>query len=71
MIQGRSGKRFGRGFSREELQKAGSTLGEAVKLGVGVDYKRKTVHEENIEIAKTLVMERKQTRKPKRVQRKD
>ena len=42
-------QRFGRGFSRDELKKAGTSLTEAVRLGVLVDSRRKTAHDENVE----------------------
>jgi len=63
-------QRFGRGFSREELKKAGSSLKEAVKLGLLVDDKRKTVHDQNVEAAKTFLQERRPTSKPKKPRRK-
>jgi ribosomal protein L13E len=58
-------ERFGRGFSREELKKAGSSLKEAVKLGLPVDDKRKTSHDKNVEDAKTFVKDRRLASKPK------
>lgn len=64
-IQGRNGRRFGRGFSREELQKAGSNLNEALRFGIQVDSKRRTAHEENIDIVKAFVKERRQSKKSK------
>jgi len=63
-------QRFGRGFSREELRKAGSTLREAVKLGLSVDDRRKTVHEENVEAAKAFMQEKRPSSKPKKPRRK-
>ena len=57
-------ERLGRGFSREELKKAGSSLKEAVRLGLPVDNKRKTSHDENVEAAKTFVQEKRLARKP-------
>ena len=57
-------QRLGRGFSRGELKKAGSSLHEAVKLGVPVDEKRKTAHEENVEAVKTLIQQRRPAPKP-------
>jgi ribosomal protein L13E len=57
-------QRFGRGFSREELKKAGSSLNEAVKLGLPVDDKRKTVHDENVAAAKTSLQQRRPSSKP-------
>jgi hypothetical protein len=58
-------ERFGRGFSREELKKAGSSLKEAVKLGLPVDNKRKTSHDKNVEDAKAFVKDRRLAFKPK------
>jgi ribosomal protein L13E len=63
-------QRLGRGFSREELKRAGSNLKEAVKLGVPVDDKRKTVHEENIEAVKTFLQEKRPASKPKKPRKK-
>jgi len=59
-------QRLGRGFSREELKKAGSSLKEAIKLGLLVDDKRKTVHDENVEAAKTFLEKTRPTSKPKK-----
>jgi ribosomal protein L13E len=47
-------QRRGRGFSREEIRKAGLTPRQALKHGVIVDYKRKTGHNENVEALKAL-----------------
>jgi ribosomal protein L13E len=58
-------QRLGRGFSREELKKAGSSLKEAVRLGLPVDEKRKTAHDENVAAAKTSLQERRPASKPK------
>ncbi len=57
-VQGRSGTRFGRGFSREELKKAGCLSAQIMKLGFRVDSKRRTVHEDNVEMIKKLIKER-------------
>ncbi len=64
-VQGRSGVRFGRGFSREELKKAGCLSAQVVKLGFQVDSKRRTVHEEKVKIIKELVKERTKAKSPK------
>jgi hypothetical protein len=48
-------QRRGRGFSREEIKKAGLTPQQALKHGLIVDYKRKTGHEENVEALKALM----------------
>ena len=63
-------QRFGRGFSREELRKAGSSLKEAIKLGLLVDDRRKTVHDENVEAAKAFLKDKRPASKPKKPRRK-
>lgn len=66
----RGGKRIsGRGFSSEELKKAGSSLQEAVRLHISVDPRRKTGHDDNVEVLKVLLKEKKaaaESKKPKR-----
>jgi large subunit ribosomal protein L13e len=63
----RGGKqRHGRGFSREELKKAGLNLKEALRLRISVDSRRRTTHEENIAVIKTFLEDRKPASKPKR-----
>jgi len=57
-------QRCGKGFSREELKKAGLSLKEALKFGIPVDSRRRTIHEENVEVVKTFLQSRKA--KPKR-----
>ena len=47
-------KRLGRGFSIGELQSAGISLSEAKKLGIYVDKRRRSVHQENVEYLKKL-----------------
>lgn len=67
----RGGKqREGKGFSPEELRKTGLSLGEAVRLHIPVDPRRKTVHEENVEIIKALLESKKPDSKPKKLKRK-
>jgi ribosomal protein L13E len=66
VFKSRAKQRVGRGFSRGELKKAGSSLTEAVKLGIPVDAKRKTAHEENVEVVETLLQEKKPAAKPKK-----
>jgi len=41
--------RKGRGFSREELKKADMDRAKALRLGILVDLRRTTLHEENVE----------------------
>ncbi|MEM4643079.1 MAG: ribosomal protein L13e [Candidatus Bathyarchaeia archaeon] len=48
-------KRFGKGFSLNELKAAGITATEARKLGIPIDVRRKTAHEENIRILNELI----------------
>ena len=48
-------QRYGKGFSAEELKKAGLSFKEALRLGVPVDSKRRTAHEENVEAIKTFL----------------
>jgi len=58
-------QRFGKGFSREELNKVGLSLKEALGFGVPVDSRRKTVHEENVEAVKAFLKSKKAASKAK------
>jgi large subunit ribosomal protein L13e len=58
-------QRSGRGFSREELKKAGTDFKEALRLKIAVDLKRKTAHDENVEAVKTFLKSEKPKLKPK------
>lgn len=49
------GLREGRGFSLGELKAAGLDVKKAIKLGVYVDKRRKTVHEWNVNALKEFV----------------
>jgi ribosomal protein L13E len=40
-------QRQGKGFSPDEVKQAGLTFANAKTLGIPVDFKRKTAHEEN------------------------
>ena len=51
--------REGKGFSKEELGKAELTLGEAKRLGIPVDSRRKSSHDENVETLKEFLEESK------------
>ena len=44
--------RNGRGFSRGELKEAGLSLNQALKLGIQVDPRRSTKHDENMKTLK-------------------
>jgi large subunit ribosomal protein L13e len=59
-------QRFGTGFSRGELKKVGLTPKEARRLGMPVDVRRKTVHEENVKAVKAMLENLKKASKPKR-----
>jgi len=59
-------QRSGRGFSRDEIGKAGLSSVEAARLGLPVDFRRKTVHDENVEAVKAYVEKAKAEAKPKR-----
>jgi large subunit ribosomal protein L13e len=52
-------QRYGKGFSREELKRAGLSLKEALKFGIPVDSRRKTAHEENVKAVNTFLESKK------------
>jgi large subunit ribosomal protein L13e len=59
-VQKKAGKqRSGRGFSREELKKAGINPKEALRFHIPIDPRRKTAHEENTETVKALLKDKK------------
>jgi len=58
-------QRVGRGFSREELKKAGTNLKDALKLGIPTDHKRRTAHDENVEALRIFLQAKKAASKPK------
>lgn len=58
--------RKGKGFSREELKKARLSFREALKLGVPIDFRRRTFHEENVKAVKNFLKTKKTELKPKR-----
>jgi ribosomal protein L13E len=47
-------KRSGRGFSLNELKKAGVEAAEAARLGIPVDLRRTTTHDENVDSVKAF-----------------
>ena len=63
-------QRPGKGFSLEELQKAGTNFKEVMDLGIPTDPRRKTAHQENIEVIKALLKNRKTVSKPRKTTRK-
>jgi len=59
-------QRYGKGFSRGELKKAGLSLREALKLGISVDSRRKTAHKENVNAIKRFLRSKKKASEPKK-----
>ena len=51
-------KRKGRGFSREELKKAGISPKQALHVGLPIDLRRQTVHGENVKLIKQQLKKR-------------
>ena len=58
-------QRRGKGFSTEELEKAGLDLADAKKLEIPVDKRRSTVHDWNVEVLKAYAQKEKAKAKPK------
>ncbi len=58
-------QREGRGFSRDELREAGSSIREALRFRICIDHKRKTAHQQNIDELKRLMTDRRASWKPK------
>jgi large subunit ribosomal protein L13e len=53
VVRKRNGRmRRGKGFSRGELREIELDFKQALKLGIPIDRRRKTKHEENIKILK-------------------
>jgi len=51
--------RAGRGFSRGELREVNLSVKEALKLGIPVDVRRSTRHDENVDILRSFLKEAK------------
>lgn len=58
-------QKSGKGFSPEELAKAGVNRLQARQMGLPVDYRRKTAHDENVEALKAHAEKAKAEAKPK------
>jgi len=58
-------KRDGKGFSKAEVKKAGLNSVSARKMGLPVDPRRRTVHEENVAVVKAYAEKEKAKPKPK------
>jgi large subunit ribosomal protein L13e len=59
-------QRDGKGFSPEELKKAGLNKTEAARIGIPTDPRRKTAHDENVEAIKAYAEKKKAEAKPKK-----
>ena len=55
---------MGRGFSREELKKAGINLQEARAIELPIDMRRRTSHDGNVEAIRTFAAQEKAKPKP-------
>ncbi len=65
-ITKRNGKKAtSRGFSLSELKKATLTKQDAKKIGIPLDLKRKSAHDENVETLKAHAEKAKAEAKPK------
>jgi len=49
--------RVGKGFSGDELKAVGLSVKQALKMGIPVDVRRSTMHEENVETLKSFLAE--------------
>jgi len=49
--------RVGKGFSRDELKAVGLSVKQALKMGIPVDVRRSTMHEENVGALKSFLAE--------------
>jgi len=47
--------RRGKGFSRGELKEKGLSFKQALKMGIPIDIRRSTKHDENVETLKTYL----------------
>lgn len=66
LVLKKNGKqRMGKGFSLNELKKVGLNQKQALKLGIPIDPRRRTAHEDNVEKLKTLLETKKPERKEK------
>ena len=59
-------QRIGKGFSHEELEKAGLNPAEAKRMEIPVDKRRKTAHAQNVIAAKAHAKKKKAETKTKR-----
>ena len=64
IIRANGKQRMGRGFSREELEKAGINLQEARAIELPIDMRRRTSHDGNVKAIKTFAAQEKAKPKP-------
>lgn len=57
-------QRSGKGFSPEEVKKAGLNLQEARAIKLPIDFRRRTAHNENIEAIKVYAVQEKAKQEP-------
>ena len=62
--------REGRGFSQKELRSVGLSLGHALKMGIGVDKHRRSIHEENVKLLKEYLAKLEESKAPAEAVRK-
>jgi len=66
-VRKRGGRtRGGRGFSRDELREVEVDLKQALKLGIPIDLRRKTKHEENVKMLKKHLRSLVKRKRPRR-----
>jgi ribosomal protein L13E len=58
-------QKAGRGFSPDELAKAGVNKLQAKQMGLPIDYRRRTAHDQNINTLKAHLENAKAQAKPK------
>jgi large subunit ribosomal protein L13e len=63
-------QRIGKGFSIGELKEAKLNIKKALKLGIPVDPRRRTVHEGNVKALNALLETKKASAESKRKRRK-
>lgn len=66
----RGKQRIGKGFSIGELKEAKLNIKKALKLGVPVDPRRRTIHEGNVKALSDLLEAKKASAESKRKRRK-
>lgn len=55
VVKGKKGIRSGKGFSKDELGEVGLNFKQALKLGIPIDKRRRSVFGENIKTLRKLL----------------